>query len=156
MKKQVWKKQAGGPPALPLGTHDEVKVGISSIAAKDFDGGVREMLDELNNNRRRKEGNEWDGAPSSSFAVQAVSQVRTDWVSGWIHCLLRCSYQFGGVMNITEPASLEWDIQLRTPKSIRPSRVLPPSRPCFTVRFFYSVRRQRRLYPTQTYCSSLV
>eukprot|EP00903_Cladosiphon_okamuranus_P017702 g16301.t1 len=95
---KVWKKQEGGPPALPLSTPAEVKEALASIAAKDFEGQTRTMLASLNcssSSRRSENGNAercvrgedeeeeeeeedcWV-APPSSFPVEALFQA-TAW-----------------------------------------------------------------------------
>ncbi|CAM9518882.1 unnamed protein product, partial [Sphacelaria rigidula] len=46
---KVWKKQSGGPPALPPSTRSEVTEAIASMSIKDFDAKVRTMLRAINN-----------------------------------------------------------------------------------------------------------
>lgn len=92
----MWKKQHGGPPALPPFTPHEVKEALTSITIEDFEGQTRTMLASLNSNnsnsRRNNNGSAQRGgdgdeeqeheeeegcwvAPPSSFPVEAMLQV---------------------------------------------------------------------------------
>lgn len=76
MSAQVWKRQPGGPPSLPTGTHKELREGLSSITTKGFEVEVRAMLSSINNKcSGDSEQDGEDGSPPASFAIEGVSQV---------------------------------------------------------------------------------
>lgn len=73
---KVWKKQPGGPPALPSATRNEIKEGLSGISTTDFESQVRSMLAAINTSGDCDSDDGGCGRPPSSFPVETVCQVR--------------------------------------------------------------------------------
>lgn len=71
----MWKKQDGGPPALPPETPSEIKKGLESITTKDFEGDLRSMLVSINEKGEDDNDGSYDVDPPVSFPVEAVHQV---------------------------------------------------------------------------------
>lgn len=72
---KVWKKQPGGPPALPPATRDEIKEGLSGISTTDFEGQVRSLLVTINSGADCDSDDGGCSGPPSSFPVETVCQV---------------------------------------------------------------------------------
>lgn len=72
---KVWKKQPGGPPALPSSTRSEVREGLSGISTTDFESQVRSMLATINTGGVCDSDDGGCGGPPFSFPVETVCQV---------------------------------------------------------------------------------